>query len=99
MRHGQGARVSARAVDAAAAGAPCARERTGRGTRMSGQLGPGHGVQDSWPRGNQAAQGTVLSGTARRRVRAEDGRSSVRLPQVQVLKRAKSKKADKSVAI
>jgi transposase len=44
------------------------------------QLGPGHGVQDSWLRGNQAAQGTVLSGTARRRVRAEDGRSSVRLP-------------------
>ena len=57
-----------------------ARENAPAAGHMSGQLGPGHGVQDSWPRGNQAAQGTVLSGTARRRVRAEDGRSSVRLP-------------------
>jgi hypothetical protein len=37
---GQGARVSARAVDDAAAGAPCARERTGRGTH----------VWPTWPR-------------------------------------------------
>src|ERR1700726_387844 len=47
-----------------------ARENAPAAGHMSGQLGPGHGVQDSWPRGNQAAQGTVLSGTARRRVRA-----------------------------
>jgi transposase len=32
------------------------------------------------PRGNQAAQGALLSGTPRRRVRAEDGGSSVCLP-------------------
>jgi hypothetical protein len=38
-----------------------------------------HGVQDSQPRGNQAAQGAVLSETSRRRVRAEDGAGSVRL--------------------
>jgi hypothetical protein len=42
-----------------------ARENAPAAGHMSGQLGPGHGVQDSWPRGNQAAQGTVLSGTAR----------------------------------
>src|ERR1700737_3100727 len=44
---------------------------------MSGPSGSGHGVQDSRPRGNQAAQGALLSGTSRRRIRAEDGGSPV----------------------
>ena len=70
---------SARVVDDAAAGPPCTRERAGRGARMPCRSGPGHGVQNSWPRGSQAAQGAVLFGTSRRRVRAEDGGGSVRL--------------------
>jgi transposase len=37
---------------------------------MSRQSGAGNGVQDTRSGGNQAAQGTVLSGTSRRRVRA-----------------------------
>ena len=37
------------------------------GHEMSRQSGSGHGVQDSRPRGNQAAQGALLSGTPRRR--------------------------------
>ena len=57
-----------------------ARTRTGRRARMSRQTGTGNGVQDTRPRGNQAAEGTVLSGTSRRRVRAEDGGGSERLP-------------------
>ena len=36
-------------------------------------------VQDPRPRGNQATQGALLSGTPRCRVRAEDGGGSVRL--------------------
>ena len=36
-----------------------------------------HGVQDPRPRGDQAAQSALLSGTPRRRVRAEDGGGSV----------------------
>src|SRR6516164_8189562 len=40
-------------------------------------LAQGNGVQDPRPRGNQAAQGPLLSGASRCRVRAEDGRSSV----------------------
>ena len=39
-----------------------------------------HSVQASRPRGNQAAQGALLSGTPRCRVRAQDGGSSVCLP-------------------
>jgi hypothetical protein len=42
-------------------------------------VGAGYGVQDSCPRESQAAQGAVLSGTSRRRVRAEEGGGSVRL--------------------
>jgi hypothetical protein len=55
VRQGQGSWLSARVVDDAAAGTPCARERTGGGTRMSLQPGPGHGVQDTRPRGDRAA--------------------------------------------
>ena len=55
VRQGQGARLSARAVDDAAFGPSCARARTGGGSRMSRPSGSGHGVQDSRPRGNQAA--------------------------------------------
>ena len=66
-----------RAVDDAAFGPSCARAWTGGGARMSRPSGPGHGVQDPRPRGHQAAQGALLLGTARRRVRAEDGTGSV----------------------
>src|SRR6476660_4670228 len=47
---------------------------------MSRPSGPGHAVQDPRPRGHQAAQGALLLGTTRRRVRAEDGAGSVCLP-------------------
>src|SRR6266700_3445561 len=77
VRQGQGARPSARTVDDAAAGAPCARARTWGRTSMSLPSGSGHGVQASRPRGNQAAQGALLSGASRRRVRAENGGGSV----------------------
>src|SRR5262250_1682376 len=79
VRQGQKSWLSARVVDDAAAGAPCTREGAGRGTRMSRRFGAGHGVQDSRPAGTQAAQGAVLFGTARRRVRAENGGGFVRL--------------------
>src|SRR6267142_1806860 len=46
---------------------------------MSRQAGSRHGVQDTRPGGNQTAQGALLSGTPRCRVRAEDGGGSVRL--------------------
>ena len=42
---------------------------------MSRCLAQGHRVQASRSRGNQAAQGALLSGTPRRRVRAQDGGS------------------------
>src|ERR1700723_3237986 len=47
---------------------------------MSRPSGSRHRVQASRSRGNQAAQGALLSGTPRRRVRAQDGGSSVCLP-------------------
>src|SRR6202011_4639203 len=77
--NGQGPRLSARIVDDASVGALCARARGGRGTRMSRQSCPRHGVQDSRSRGSQTIQGALLSGTPRCRVRAEDGGGSVRL--------------------
>src|SRR6516165_1365940 len=40
---------------------------------MSRPSGPGHGLQNSRPGGDQTAQGALLSGTSRRRVRAENG--------------------------
>src|SRR5712672_4622538 len=55
VRQGQGSRLSARVVDDASVGAPCARARGGGGTRMSRQSWPRHGVQDSRSRGNQTA--------------------------------------------
>ena len=58
---GQRARLSARVVDDTAFGPPCAPARAGSGTRMSQPFGPGHGVQDPRQRGNQAAQGALLS--------------------------------------
>ena len=79
VRQGQGPRLSARVVDDAAFGPSCARARPGGGSRLSRQAGSRHGVQDPRPGGNQAAQGALLSGTSRCRVRAEDGRGSVRL--------------------
>ena len=57
-----------------------ARARTGGGSPMSRPSGSRHRVQASRSRGNQAAQGALLSGTPRRRVRAQDGGSSVCLP-------------------
>src|SRR3977135_1750056 len=79
VRQGQRARLSARVVDDTAAGTSRTRARTGGGVRMSRQAGPRHRVQDTRPGGNQTAQGALLSGTSRRRVRAEDGGGSVRL--------------------
>src|SRR5206468_12150024 len=79
VRQGQGARSSARVVDDTTAGAPCPRAWTAGRTRLSRPSGSGHGVQVSRPGGNQAAQGALLSGTPRRRVRAEDGGGSVYL--------------------
>src|SRR5262249_37438853 len=100
VREGQGARLSARVVDDAVAGPPRTREGAGRGARMSCRSGPGHGVQDSWSRGSQAAQGAVLFGTSRRRVRAKDGEGSVRLSRGPTPeKAAKSKKPRKPVAV
>src|SRR5215813_4785015 len=55
VRQGQGSRLSARVVDDASFGAPCARARSGGGTPMSCQSCPGHGVQDSRSRGSQTA--------------------------------------------
>src|SRR5665213_2570686 len=55
VRQGQGARLSARVVDDAAAGAPCARARVGGGARMSRQPGAGNGVHDPRPTGSQTA--------------------------------------------
>src|SRR6186997_1894466 len=77
------------------------RARPDGGARMSCQAGSRHGVQDPRPGGNQAAQGALLSGTSRCRVRAEDSRGSVRLSRGPGLKRAaaKSRKAIKRVAI
>src|SRR3979490_3276490 len=75
----QRARLSARVVDDTVAGTSRTRARTGGGARMSRQAGPRHSVQDTRPGGNQTAQGALLSGTSRRRVRAEDGGGSVRL--------------------
>src|SRR6185436_5388285 len=66
-------------MDDAAFGTSRTRARPNGGARMSRQAGSRHGVQDPRPGGNQAAQGALLSGTSRCRVRAEDGRGSVRL--------------------
>src|SRR6185295_13183961 len=66
-------------MDDAAFGTSRTRARPDGGARMSRQAGSRHGVQDPRPGGNQAAQGALLSGTSRCRVRAEDGRGSVRL--------------------
>src|SRR3954470_18834444 len=68
---------------------------------MSRQAGSRHGVQDPRPGGNQAAQGALLSGTSRCRVRAEDGRGSVRLSRGPDSEegRRQARKAIKRVAI
>src|SRR3954470_4550288 len=66
-------------MDDAAFGTSRTRARPDGGARMSRQAGSRHGVQDPRPGGNQAAQGALLFGTSRCRVRAEDGRGSVRL--------------------
>src|SRR6476646_1872088 len=57
-----------------------ARERGPAAGHECRPSGPGHGVQVPRPRGHQAAQGALLLGTTRRRVRAEDGAGSVCLP-------------------
>jgi hypothetical protein len=61
VRQGQGARLCARIMDDTAFGPPRARARTGGGARMPRPPGARHGVQDPRPRGNQAAQGALLS--------------------------------------
>ena len=50
-----------------------------RGTKCLARLVQGTVCKILRPGGNQAAQGALLSGTSRCRVRAEDGRGSVRL--------------------
>src|SRR5271168_3221442 len=68
---------------------------------MSRPSGSRHSVQASRSRGNQAAQGALLSGTPRRRVRAQDGGSSVCLPRGPGPEKAaaKAEKSKKPVAI
>ena len=69
---------------------PCARARTGGGSPMSRPSGSNrHRVQSfSVKEEIEAAQGALLSGTPRRRVRAQDGGSSVCVyREVQVLKK------------
>ena len=65
LRQGQGARLSARTVDDTAFG-PIMRASVDRrpGHALSRQAGSRHRVQASRSRGNQAAQGALLSGTA-----------------------------------
>ena len=78
-----------------------ARARTGGGSPMSRPSSSRHRVQASRSRGNQAAQGALLSGTPRRRVRAQDGGSSVCLPRGPGPGKAaaKAEKSKKPVAI
>src|SRR5215210_8431171 len=75
--------LSARSVDNAAPGPPCAGAWTSAGARVPRQTGPGYGVQNPQPAGGEAAQGALLPGTPRPRVQREDGEGSVRLPQGQ----------------
>src|SRR6476659_5383992 len=88
-------------MDDAAFGTSRPRARPDGGAPMSRQAGSRHGVQDPRPGGNQAAQGALLSGTSRCRVRAEVAEVLCVYREVQVLKRAaaKSRKAIKRVAI
>ena len=68
---------------------------------MSRPSGSRHSVQASRSRGNQAAQGALLSGTPRRRVRAKMAEVLCVYREVQVLKKAaaKAEKSKKPVAI
>ena len=56
--------LSPRAVDHPAAHCACPATRTVRRASELGEAGPGDGVQDLGRAGNQAAQGTLLPGTA-----------------------------------
>ena len=71
------------------------------GHQCLARLAQGTVVQASRSRGNQAAQGALLSGTPRRRVRGQDGRSSVCLPRGPGPEKAaaKAEKSKKPVAI
>jgi len=77
----KGALLSARTVDDAASGGPCARAWTDGGACLPQRAGPGHGVQDPRRPGDKAAQGALLPGETRSRLQREDGGGSVRLPQ------------------
>src|ERR1700756_4873131 len=67
---------------------------------MSRPSGSRHSVQASRSRGNQAAQGALLSGTPRRRVRAQDAEVLGVYRGAKALKKAaKAKKSKKPVAI
>src|SRR6266700_3490264 len=83
LSQGEGIGLSARTVDDAAPGPPCARAWTNGGARMPRQGGPGHGVQDTQRARSEAAQDALLLGTSRPRVQTEDGGGSVRLPRGQ----------------
>jgi hypothetical protein len=71
--------ISPRTMDDTTSGPPRSRARTGRGTRMPGRSGAGHGVQDPRPGRGEAAQSAILPGTARSQLCREDGRGSVSL--------------------
>src|SRR5215471_19310015 len=63
LPQGQGARLSPRIVDDAAARGPCARTRAARGARLPGQACSGHAVHHPQRAGDQASQGPLLPGT------------------------------------
>ena len=81
LPQGEGTGLSARIVDDAASGPPCARAWTGGGACVPWRAGAGHGLQDPQRAGGEAAQGALLPGTPRSRVQGQDGGGAVRLSQ------------------
>jgi hypothetical protein len=71
--------VPARTLDHAIAGAAYPHGRCGSWTSLPEQHRPRHGLQNSRTFRGQATQGPLLSRTARRTVRDEDGRRALRL--------------------
>src|ERR1051326_2669094 len=75
----EGPWLSPRTVDDAASGPPRPRPWTEGGPCVPRQPGAGHGVQNPRPGRSEAAQGAILLGTTRSRLRGKDGRGAVRL--------------------
>jgi len=80
LRQADAIRLPARAVDGPSAGGARPQPRTGCRPLEPCQPGPGNGVQDPGGPCGQSAQGVLLPGAARSRVRAENGGGPVRLP-------------------